>query len=81
MNSHSPGGAPQFVVMVVDMVLLILTHCFLSVRKSQIHFRKDGFTSMALIFWSRICGWIVVNALEKSKKRKRAEVLSVSMYF
>ena len=82
MNSHSPGGgAPLFVVMVEDMVLLIFTHCFLSVRKSQIHLRNDGFTSMALSFWSSICGWIVLNALEKSKKRIRAKVLGVSRCF
>ena len=42
-----PWGAPLFVVMTVEMVLLILTHCFLSVRKSLIHLRKDGFTTMA----------------------------------
>ena len=71
VNSHSPGGA---IVCcdgsrngVVDM----------SVRKSQIHLHKEGFTSMGLRFWSSICGWIVLNALEKSKKIIRAEGLGV----
>ena len=82
MKSHSPGeGAHLFVVMVVEMVLLILTHCFLSVRKSQIHLRKDGLISMALSFWSSICGWIVLHVLEKSNKRIQAEVLGVSRCF
>ena len=71
----------MFVVMVLEMVLLILTHCLLSVRKSQIHLRKDGFTSVALSFWHSICGWIVLNLLEKSKKRIRAEVLGVCRCF
>ena len=30
-----PWGAPMFAVMVVEMVMLILIHCFLSVRYSQ----------------------------------------------
>ena len=72
-----PWGAPLFVVKVVEMVLLILTHCFLSVRKFQFHLRKDGITFIALSFWSSI-----YNALEKFKKRIRAELLgeSASIY-
>ena len=64
-----PLGAPLFVVVPVEMVLLMLTHWFLFIKKSQIPLRKDGTTSMALSSWSSIYGRIVLKALEMSKKR------------
>ena len=50
-------------------MLLILTPYFLSERKYEIHLRRDGFTCMALSFWSSICDGIVLKALANSNNR------------
>ena len=78
-----PLGAPLFVVVPVEMVLLILTHWFLFIKKSQIPLRKDGTISMALSSWSSIYGKIVLKALEMSKKRMYtySEILGVCRCF
>ena len=69
MNSDSLGVA-TVCCDGIKMVLFFLTNNVLSIRKSEILLRNDGFTSKALSVWSRIYAW---KALEKSKKRTRAE--------
>ena len=64
----------MFVVKIIEITLVILAHCFLSERKSEIHLRRHGFTHMALSFWSSICDGIVLKAVETTNKRQWADV-------
>lgn len=71
-------GALELIVQVLQVNLLSLTSCCLSVRKLVIHSQIDmGTESWCSLVWS-IAGMMVLNAAVKSTKRILAYVPGLS---
>ncbi|KAL8600585.1 hypothetical protein ACOMHN_062456 [Nucella lapillus] len=71
-----PCGAPVLVQIspdvTVEVGVLIITRCGLSVKKLQSHLMILGLTSITISFRIIRCGWMVLKAEEKSRKRSLA---------
>ena len=58
----------------------ILTRCGLLVRKEKIHRVTYELTSISISFFNIRCGWMVLNALEKSKNSSCTYDVGFSKY-